>query len=41
LENNGFAMKLWKTLRGNPISELYSKFIFVYRNDSTDRIVTS
>lgn len=38
LENTGFTMKLWKPLRGNPISELYSKFIFVYRNDSSDRV---
>tara|TARA_B110000503_G_scaffold5463_1_gene7536 strand:- start:10347 stop:11036 length:690 start_codon:yes stop_codon:yes gene_type:complete len=41
LENNGFTMKLWKPLSGNPVSELYSKFIFVYRNDSTTHIVTS
>jgi len=41
LENNGFTMKLWKPLCGNPISELYSKFIFVYRNDSTDRIAVN
>jgi hypothetical protein len=32
-------MNTWKPLRGNPISELYSKFIFTYRNDSTGRII--
>lgn len=39
LEKMGFTMKLWETLRGNPISRLYSKFIFVYRNDSFDHTV--
>lgn len=31
LENSGFHMEYWKGLSGNPISELYSKFIFVYK----------
>lgn len=31
LENNGFSLECWESLGGNPISELYSKFIFVYR----------
>ncbi len=39
MENNGFYMKKWKSLKGNQISELYSKFIFVYRNDSADCII--
>jgi hypothetical protein len=26
----GFRLQLWEGLGGNPISELYSKFIFVY-----------
>jgi hypothetical protein len=26
----GFKLHLWEGLTGNPISELYSKFIFVY-----------
>jgi SAM-dependent methyltransferase len=30
LEDLGFQLQLWEGLRGNPISELYSKFIFVY-----------
>jgi SAM-dependent methyltransferase len=30
LEDLGFRLQLWEGLRGNPISELYSKFIFVY-----------
>jgi SAM-dependent methyltransferase len=30
LEDVGFSLQLWEGLRGNPISELYSKFIFVY-----------
>ena len=29
-EDHGFKLQLWEGLRGNPISELYSKFIFVY-----------
>lgn len=37
LENVGFSLECWEPLRGNPISELYSKFIFVYRNDSLGR----
>ena len=41
LENIGFTMKLWKPLCGNPISELYSKFIFVYRNDSSVRVTAN
>lgn len=41
LENTGFTMKLWKPLYGNPISELYSKFIFVYRNDSSVRVTAN
>jgi hypothetical protein len=30
LEDLGFSLQLWEGLTGNPISELYSKFIFVY-----------
>jgi|TARA_B110000503_G_scaffold69042_1_gene107742 SAM-dependent methyltransferase len=30
LEQFGFRLQLWEGLCGNPISELYSKFIFVY-----------
>jgi hypothetical protein len=30
LEDMGFVLQLWEGLRGNQISELYSKFIFVY-----------
>ena len=41
LENNGFSLECWESLRGNPISELYSKFIFVYRNDSLGRATHS
>ena len=37
LENTGFSMEKWEGLSGNPITELYSKFIFVYRNDSSGR----
>ena len=37
LENMGLMMTHWEGLKGNPISELYSKFIFTYsRDDSTD-----
>ena len=31
LEDIGFKLELWEGLTGNPISELYSKFIFVYK----------
>jgi SAM-dependent methyltransferase len=31
LEEIGFKLELWEGLEGNPISELYSKFIFVYK----------
>jgi len=31
LEELGFSLQLWEGLSGNPISELYSKFIFVYK----------
>jgi SAM-dependent methyltransferase len=31
LEELGFSLQLWEGLTGNPISELYSKFIFVYK----------
>jgi SAM-dependent methyltransferase len=31
LEELGFTLELWEGLEGNPISELYSKFIFVYK----------
>jgi hypothetical protein len=31
LEEMGFRLQLWEGLSGNPISELYSKFIFVYK----------
>jgi hypothetical protein len=27
----GFRLELWEGLEGNPISEFYSKFIFVYK----------
>lgn len=30
LENNGFSLECWEPLRGNRISQMYSKFIFVY-----------
>ena len=30
LEDLGFSLVKWESLKGNPISELYSKFIFVY-----------
>ena len=32
LENEGFTLDLWEGLKGHPISELYSKFILVYKN---------
>jgi SAM-dependent methyltransferase len=38
LENMGFSMELWEHLGGNPISQLYSKFMFVYKNDSCVRV---
>jgi hypothetical protein len=41
LENIGFSLEFWEPLQGNPISELYSKFIFVYRNDSLGRATDS
>lgn len=41
LENMGFSMEKWEGLSGNPISELYSKFIFVYRNDSSGRTINN
>jgi len=31
LEKIGFKLESWEPLSGNPISELYSKFIFVYK----------
>jgi SAM-dependent methyltransferase len=31
LEEIGFSLQLWEGLGGNPISELYSKFIFIYK----------
>ena len=31
LEDFGFKLELWEALEGNPISQLYSKFIFVYK----------
>jgi hypothetical protein len=31
LEEMGFRLLSWEPLQGNPISELYSKFIFVYK----------
>lgn len=31
LEELGFSLQLWEGLTGNPISELYSKFIFIYK----------
>jgi hypothetical protein len=31
LEKIGFRLESWEPLSGNPISELYSKFIFVYK----------
>jgi len=30
LESNGFALQTWVPLHGSAVSELYSKFIFVY-----------
>ena len=30
LEDLGFTLQSWESLDGNPISKLYSKFIFVY-----------
>jgi len=41
LENMGFSMEKWEGLSGNSISELYSKFIFVYRNDSSGRTINN
>lgn len=38
LENNGFSMEYWEGLQGYPISKLYSKFIFVYKNDSSHHV---
>jgi len=35
LEKSGFSMTKWESLNGNCISELYSKFIFVYNNDNS------
>jgi ubiquinone/menaquinone biosynthesis C-methylase UbiE len=31
LEEIGFRLEMWEGLEGNPISEFYSKFIFVYK----------
>jgi hypothetical protein len=31
LEELGLSLELWEGLGGNPISNLYSKFIFVYK----------
>jgi hypothetical protein len=31
LEEIGFKLEQWEGLTGNPISELYSKFIFTYK----------
>ena len=31
LEELGFSLQLWEGLSGNPISGMYSKFIFVYK----------
>jgi hypothetical protein len=31
MEELGFKLIMWESLTGNPISELYSKFIFVYK----------
>lgn len=31
LEEYGFKLNYWENLTGNPISEMYSKFIFVYK----------
>jgi SAM-dependent methyltransferase len=41
LENMGFSMEMWDNLKGNPISVLYSKFIFVYRNDSRSSVINN
>lgn len=41
LENMGFKLKSWIPLKGNPISELYSKFIFTYRNDHLGLVSSS
>lgn len=37
LENMGFTMELWESLGGNPVSRMYSTFMFVYKNDSAGR----
>ena len=31
MEDLGFTLTLWEDLEGNPVSELYSKFCFMYR----------
>ena len=31
MENLGFTLTLWEDLKGNPVSDLYSKFRFVYK----------
>jgi ubiquinone/menaquinone biosynthesis C-methylase UbiE len=41
LENMGFYLVSWEGLGGNPISRLYSKFIFVYKNDIVGRVIHS
>lgn len=41
MENTGFSLVSWEGLKGNAISELYSKFIFVYKNDTTGRVIHS
>ena len=41
MENSGFSLVSWEGLKGNAISEMYSKFIFVYKNDTTGRVIHS
>jgi len=41
MENTGFSLVSWEGLKGNAISELYSKFIFVYKNDTAGRVIHS
>lgn len=40
LEDMGFKLQTWERLNGY-ISELYSKFIFVYKNDSTSSVINN
>jgi len=31
MEDLGFTLTLWEDLKGNPVSDLYSKFCFVFK----------